>query len=81
MKAWERRFVTAGIALAGLVFLIAAVRPAWGGGSLNATFLLVGVALIVGAVVAWRRFARVTTTTGAAKQPQASSPPPESGPQ
>jgi len=55
MKTWERRFVTGGVALAGVIFLIAAVKPALSGASLNATFLLVGAVLIVGAGAAWRK--------------------------
>lgn len=55
MKTWERNFVIAGLALAGLVFLIAAIRPAIDGGSLDATFFLLGAVLIVGAGAAWRK--------------------------
>ena len=73
MKTWERNFVMAGLALAGFAFLIAAVKPAFGGGSLNATFLLFGVVLIVGAGAAWRKLA--------SGQPDTSSTPPKSGPQ
>lgn len=57
MKAWERTFVMTGLALAGFAFLIAAVRPALGSGSLNATFLLFGAILIVGAGAAWSKVA------------------------
>ncbi|MBI1982646.1 MAG: hypothetical protein HYS61_00420 [Acidobacteria bacterium] len=41
-----------GFLLAGLLFLFAAAKPAFRGGSLNATFLVIGVAcIVVGAVV------------------------------
>ena len=74
MKTWERNFVMAGLALAGLVFLIAAVRPAFDGGSLNVTFVLLGVILIVGAGAAWRKAPADQAT-------QRSSTPPKSGSQ
>ncbi|MHB0968671.1 MAG: hypothetical protein ACYC7A_09940 [Thermoanaerobaculia bacterium] len=55
MKSWERKIVPVGLAVAGLVFLIAAVRPALAGGSLDVTFFLIGVVCAVIAVVAWRK--------------------------
>ena len=61
MKTWERRLVMAGLAIAGLLFLVAAVRPALQGGSLNVTFLLLGIVLVVGAIAAWRRFTNAAT--------------------
>jgi len=56
MKKWEGRFVIGGFTLAGLVFLLAALKPLMGGEPLNATFLLLGVACVVVGVVAWRGF-------------------------
>jgi len=45
-----------GFLLAGLLFLLAAVKPAFRGGSLNATFLVIGVACIVlGSVIGRKR--------------------------
>ena len=55
MKPWEEKIVPGGLAVAGLLFLIAAFKPAFAGGSLNVTFLLVGLVCAVLAVVAWRR--------------------------
>jgi hypothetical protein len=55
MKRWEQKIVLAGLAIAGVVFLIAGVRPALGDGSLNVTFLLVGLACSVLGAVALRR--------------------------
>ena len=81
MKAWERNFVMAGLALTGFLFLIAAVKPTFSGGSLNATFLLFGMIIIVGAGAAWRKFASGATTTDQATPPDTSSTPPKSGPQ
>ena len=77
MKTWERKFVTAGLALAGFVFLIAAVKPALNGGSFNATFLLVGVVLIVGAGAAWKKLVAGAATADHPTHP--SSTPPKSG--
>ena len=36
-----------GILLAGALFLFAAVKPTFGGGTLNATFFVIGVACIL----------------------------------
>ena len=55
MKPWEQKIVPAGLALAGVVFLVAAVRPAFLDGSLDVTFLLVGIVCVVLSAVAWRR--------------------------
>lgn len=55
MKPWEQMIVPVGLAVAGLVFLVAALRPAFAGESLNVVFLLVGVACVVFAIVAWRK--------------------------
>jgi uncharacterized membrane protein YvlD (DUF360 family) len=55
MKSWERKLVPVGFAAASLGFLIAAVRPALAGGSLDVTFFLLGVVCAVIAVVAWRK--------------------------
>lgn len=60
MKRWEEKIVPGGLAVAGLVFIIAAIRPAFAGGSLNVTFLLVGLACAVLAAVVCRR-AHVTS--------------------
>ena len=54
MKSWEQKIVPAGLAIAGVVFLIAAARPALDGGSLNVTFLLAGIVAVLLSVVAWR---------------------------
>lgn len=55
MKPWEQMLVPGGLAAAGLLFLIAAFRPAFAGGSLNVTFCLVGLVCAVLAVVTWRK--------------------------
>jgi hypothetical protein len=55
MKPWEQKIVPAGLAIAGVVFVIAAVRPALSDATLNVTFLLVGIVATVLAVVTWRR--------------------------
>ena len=55
MKPWEQKIIPGGLAAAGLPVPIAAVRPAFAGGSLNVTFFLVGLVCGVLAVVAWRR--------------------------
>jgi hypothetical protein len=55
MKSWERKIVPVGFGVAGLVFVIAGVRPALAGGSLDVTFFLIGVVCAVIAVVAWRK--------------------------
>lgn len=54
MKTWERRLVLAGLGIAGLLFLVAAVKPALQGGSLDVTFFLLGVVMVVGAIATWR---------------------------
>lgn len=69
MKIWERKLITAGLAIAGILFLVAAVRPAFEGASLNATFFVIGIVLVVGAVAAWRRFAAGATNTERASPP------------
>ncbi len=55
MKPWEQMIAPVGLAAAGLVFLVAAVKPAFAGESLNVVFFLAGVACIVFAIVAWRK--------------------------
>ncbi|HEU5161711.1 MAG TPA: hypothetical protein VFV54_01065 [Thermoanaerobaculia bacterium] len=55
MKPWEQMIVPVGLAVAGLVFLVAAFRPAFAGESLNVVFLLAGGACVVFAIVAWRK--------------------------
>lgn len=57
MKTWERRLVPGGFAVAGLVFLVAAVKPVITGLALNVTFLLVGLACVVLGVAVSRRSA------------------------
>lgn len=56
MKVWEHRLVTGGLALAGVLFLVGAVRPTIiDGQPLNVAFLLVGVVCLVLGVVGWWR--------------------------
>ena len=55
MKPWEQKIVPAGLAIAGVLFLIAALRPALAGDSLDVTFLLVGIVALLLSVVAWQR--------------------------
>ena len=62
MKTWERRLVLAGLGIAGLLFLVAAVKPALQGGSLDVTFFLLGIVVVVGAIATWRRFTKAGTS-------------------
>ncbi len=55
MKNWERKLAPGGLAVAGLVFLIAAVKPVIAGLPLNVTFLLIGLACLVLGIAVWRR--------------------------
>lgn len=55
MKIWERRLISGGLAIAGFLFLIAALRPTLSGLPLNVTFFLIGTVVLVGGVVAWRK--------------------------
>jgi hypothetical protein len=55
MKIWERRLISGGLAIAGFLFLIAAFRPTLSGLPLNVTFFLIGIVVLVGGVVAWRK--------------------------
>jgi hypothetical protein len=53
MKVWEQRLVPAGFALAGVLFLVAAIKPVIKGQTLNAAFLIVGaLCLILGIAIA-----------------------------
>jgi hypothetical protein len=52
LKPWERKIVPGGLAIAGIVFVIAALRPAFADGSLNVTFLLVGLVCVAVGVFA-----------------------------
>lgn len=65
MRRWESKIVPGGFALAGLVFLFAAFKPAFGDSAVNVTFLLLGVACLVVGVVVSRKVG-------------AGSPPPQS---
>jgi LPXTG-motif cell wall-anchored protein len=47
VRAWEHKVVPAGFALAGALFLVAALKPAVTGQSLNATFFVLGVVFLV----------------------------------
>lgn len=58
MKAWERNLVLIGLLIAGLLFLVGAVKPAFTGLPLNVTFLVVGVACLLIGILAWRRSGR-----------------------
>lgn len=55
MKIWEHRLVTGGLVLAGVLFLVAAVRPTMNGQPLNVVFLLVGPVCLIFGVVGWRQ--------------------------
>lgn len=55
MKLWEHRLIAGGLVLAGVLFVIAAVRPAINGETLNVVFFLVGVVSLVLGVLGWRR--------------------------
>jgi len=55
MKRWETRIVPGGLALAGLISLFAAFKPAFSGSALNIPFLLFGVVCLVGGVAAWKK--------------------------
>ena len=50
-----KNIVTFGLVLAGLLFLFAAVKPAFAGGSLNPAFLVIGAACIVRGLVVGRK--------------------------
>ena len=58
MKIWERRLICGGLGVAGALFLFAAIKPTFAGSSLNATFLILGLVLLIGSIVAWRRFGK-----------------------
>ena len=58
MKIWERGLISGGLAIAGFLFLIAAFRPILSGLPLNVTFFLIGIVVLVGGVVAWRKLAK-----------------------
>jgi len=55
MKRWESRIVPGGLLVAGLVFIVAALRPILSDSSLNVPFLLIGIVCAVGGLVLWRR--------------------------
>lgn len=56
MNIWEGRLITGGLALAGLLFLVAALKPVIDGRPLNATFFLIGLVVLVIGVAGWRKF-------------------------
>lgn len=55
MKPWEQKIIPVGLTAAGLLFLVAAVKPAFVGQSLNVVFFMAGVVCIAFGVVAWRK--------------------------
>jgi hypothetical protein len=56
MKRWESAIVPGGLAVAGLVFLFAALKPALGGNApINVPFLLFGVVCVVAGLALWRK--------------------------
>ena len=55
MKAWEHKIVPGGFALAGALFLVAALKPAVTGQPLNAAFFVIGIVFLVFGVVVYRK--------------------------
>lgn len=55
MKTTERKIVPVGFAVAGLLFLLAAARPALSGESVDATFGVLSIMFFIFGFVAWRR--------------------------
>jgi len=58
MTRFERMIAPVGFVLAAVLFFIAAARPAFRGGSLNAAFLGVGVVFLALGVAMWRKTSR-----------------------
>jgi hypothetical protein len=58
MTKSERMIAPLGFGLAAVFFFIAAIKPAFQGGSLNAAFLAVGVIFLVLGIGTWRRTSR-----------------------
>ena len=55
MTKLERMIAPIGFVLAAIFFFIAAVRPAFRGGSLNAAFLGVGAVFLALGLAMWRK--------------------------
>ncbi len=55
MTKFERMIAPGGFGLAAMFFFIAAVMPAFRGGTLNAAFLGVGVVFLALGVAMWRK--------------------------
>jgi hypothetical protein len=58
MKTWERKIAPAGFFLAGVLFFVAAIIPAFKGRPLNPAFIPVGVVFAVLGIVTWRKVHR-----------------------
>lgn len=56
MNIWEGRLITGGLALAGLLFFVAALKPVINGRPLNVAFFLIGLVVLVLGVAGWRKF-------------------------
>ena len=60
MKRLEESIVPVGLGVAGLLFLVSALKPSFSGNAINVTFLLIGLVCGVLAAVAWRKSRRAS---------------------
>jgi len=59
MKAWEQKIVPIGFAFAGVLFLVAALKPFLKNGEqLNASFLALSVLSLAVGLATWRKSVR-----------------------
>lgn len=55
MKPWERKIAPVGFFVAGVMFVIAALVPAFRGESMNVAFLPLGAVFAILGGITWRR--------------------------
>lgn len=75
MKIWERKLISGGLGIAGFLFLLAAFRPTLSGLPLNVAFFLIGIVVLVGGVVAWRKVTRLAQAAEGSGQHDAADKP------